>query len=58
MYERGSKMKKLSINILQPLGIYAHAMRRCGVYCIARHMDKAGLDISLALRAMRMIRSV
>jgi hypothetical protein len=49
-------MKKLSINILQPLGIYAHAMKRCGVYSIARHMDKAGLDISLALRAARLMR--
>jgi hypothetical protein len=51
-------MKKLSINVLQPLGIYAHAMKRCGVYSIARHMDNAGLDISLALRAVRMIGSV
>jgi hypothetical protein len=49
-------MKKLSVNVLHPLGVYAHAMRRCGVYCIARHMDKAGLDISLALRAARLMR--
>jgi len=51
-------MKKLSTNVLYPLAVYARAMRRCGVYSIARHMDKAGLDISLALRAVRMMGSV
>jgi hypothetical protein len=51
-------MQKLSITVLHPLGVYAHAMKRCGVYSIARHMDRAGLDISLALRAMRMIERV
>jgi hypothetical protein len=55
-YER-LKMKKLSTNTLHPLGVYARAMRQCGVYCIARHMDRAGLDISLALRALRMAKT-
>jgi hypothetical protein len=50
-------MKKLSTNTLYPLGVYARAMRQCGVYCIARHMDKAGLDISLALRALHMAKA-
>jgi hypothetical protein len=50
-------MKKLSTNTLYPLGVYAIAMRQCGIYCIARHMNKAGLNISLALRALHMAKA-
>lgn len=37
-----------------PLQHYADMMDKCGVWPIARNMHKNGLDISLALRALRM----
>ncbi len=46
--------KKQKQIILYPLGYYASLMNKCGVWAIARMMDKSGLDISLALRALRM----
>ncbi len=51
-------MKKLDPSKLNPLSVYALYMQRCGVWSIARHMDKAGLDISVALRAARIARPV
>lgn len=40
--------------ILYPLIHYARLMDKCGTWSIARMMHNSGLDISLALRVLRM----